>query len=354
MTMIQDYELTKNITTRNGKADLHFAVEAKGIPIEDAKAAGESFDLFLKDLQSELPDGARTRRRVFTMYNDDETKIIEDAPDFHTAWEAYHIAFPKSPRTYDAIRKQWNKQHATDENPSPGSISETRHKPATNDASIPPVQKCTDVRKVAKKKTEVLPAEGKRKGTRSLPSQGSRFKIPAWSDKEKVCIKDCKTKEEAWEKYQAEFPGQRNRNAVFQRFNKLKKTSKAVKKTVPAQKDQKPAPGGGARPKEVKVKDLKITEEPIEPKGSTVPVDTSSGQSSDNVITRNEGDGKDPDPKSVKLVRGMQVRYIGTRPNVAFSGLKEIKKVNELSGEALIDIGKGIEWIPTRDLAVAS
>ncbi|PKG31786.1 hypothetical protein, partial [Methanoregula sp.] len=106
-------------------------------------------------------------------------------------------------------------------------------------------------------------------------------------------------------------------------------------------------------PKEVKVKDLKITEEPLAPITATAPVDTSSGQSSDNVTTPGQDDGKDPDQKTIRITRGMQVRYTGSHPHVAFQGLKEVKRVNELSGEALIDIGKGIEWIPTRDLVVA-
>ncbi|WP_292420703.1 hypothetical protein, partial [Methanoregula sp.] len=227
--MIEDYELTKNIIIRNGKADLHFAVEAKEIPIEDAKAAGESFDLFLKDLHQEMPGGARSRRRVFSMYNDKELKIIQDAPDFHAAWKFYHEAFPGSPRTYDAIRKQWNKMHNAGDPATPDPSEKTRHKPATTDVPNPPPQSCDKVRKVAKKKTEILAADGKRKGTRSLPSQGSRLQIPAWSDKEKACIKDCKTKEDAWEKYQREFPGQRNKNAVYRRFSGLKKKAAGTK-----------------------------------------------------------------------------------------------------------------------------
>lgn len=350
--MIQDYELTKNTVIRNGKADIHFAVEAKGVPIEDAKSAGDSFDLFLKDIQSEMPDGGRTRRRIFTMYNDKEMKIIQDAPDFRAAWDAYHAAFPKSPRTYDAIRKQWNKQHAVAEDPSPAPSSETRHKPATNDGPIPPAQSCNNVRKVAKN-------PGKKASSKeciNFKKDRHERTLNRWSDEEKTAVDTAKDVDAAWTAYQELPNATRNRNAVKQRWEKVQRLKKKISKKKP--KTARHAPPdqiSAGKPQNIKVKDLTITEEPIEPKkGGPDKVDTSSVPRSDNVTAPDQEDGKDPDPKTTRISRGMQVRYIGSHPHVAFQGLKEVKRVNDRSGEALIDIGRGIEWIPTRDLAVVA
>lgn len=339
MTMIQDYELTKNIIISKGRANIHFAVEAKDVPIEDAKSAGDSFDLFLKDLQSEMPEGERTRRRAFKMYNDKEMQVIQDAPDFRAAWEAYHAMFPQSPRTYDAIRKQWNKQHAVAEEPSSAPTSETRHKPAANDGPIAPPQSCDNARKAAKKPK--AKAATVRKGI-------NKWQIPFSATTQK------KEYQRAWllcRIYNLPYP-----EALKKEQEKNADAGKAPEnKTKPVPKAKASEPVGGARPKEITVKDLKITEEPIEPKtAGPDKVDTSSVPCSDNVTTPDKEQGEDPDPKPAGLARGMKVRYIGSHPHVAFQGLKEVKRVNVRSGEALIDIGKGIEWIPTRDLVVAA
>ncbi len=332
-----------NISAEKGTLDLR--VQATDVRAEDAIRANALFDRFVGEMSGQRPI---TKHQIIVPWTDPEKTVVLAAKSVDDAWEDYHAAFPDSKREKKTVRRWWmNNQSLGKIDVSPKKIEAPRVKS----------QRCTTERKVAKKKTEIPAADGKRKGTHGFPSSESRFLIPSWSEDEKKIVSDCSTKEAAWDAYQKAFPRKRNQNAVFQRYYKLKKAStiKGEKKTVIVQKDPKSDPVGGTRPKEVKVKDLKIIEEPVEPKkGGPAPADTPSGQSGDNVITRYEGDGKDSDSKPVKLVRGMQVHYIGTHPHVAFQGLKEIKRVNELSGEALIDIGKGIEWIPTRDLAVAS
>jgi len=52
---------------------------------------------------------------------------------------------------------------------------------------------------------------------------------PSWLTKELDVIKDCKTIPDAWAAFQIAFPGQRNRNAIDQRWRKLKKAEMPVK-----------------------------------------------------------------------------------------------------------------------------
>lgn len=63
---------------------------------------------------------------------------------------------------------------------------------------------------------------------------------PEWTDEQRSLITACKTKEEAWEQFEVKYPGLRGKNAVHQRFNKIKHEKKVAAKKAPVEK--KPVP----------------------------------------------------------------------------------------------------------------
>jgi hypothetical protein len=147
--------------------------------------------------------------------------------------------------------------------PEKVTISPTAHKPADG------LQTTKETPPTHKKEAKKVPADK----PSSSEWRSKNAKVPKWAGKEKKTVSDCATKEEAWEKYQVAYPGQRNQSAVFQRFAKLKGSGKKSK-------------GNGKKPVET--------------------VATPSGQSSDNVATPT--DDADPSQEEWSLEEDAAIR----------------------------------------------
>ena len=219
---------------------------------------------------------------------------MRDADSVEAAWQAYHRKFPQSLRSRDAIKKKWMELHKT---PAPAD------KPTDGlQGGAPTSPKKTEVATVPEK-----PPVQKKKSKKEANAKNAM--VPAWTDDQKALVKGCKTKEEAWEKFKEKYPGQRNENAVWQRFNLLKKkadTSKPSAKAIPPSNDVKEPPAAAP-----------------------------SGQSNDNVVTAAPADSLIGIGDSVKQVSGTRI----------CTGTGKVKRAPQGRQEVLVEFSNGQEWI---------
>ena len=303
--MIQDYESKRNIQTQGDTATLFFGIKADNVPLKDAIDAESEFTRFLSRVTGkQITTTAKPSETRTIIWITDETETVKAAASVEEAWQAYRRKFPTSLRSHSAVKNKWLELHKT---PAPadkptdglqgGAPTSTKKPEVATVPEKPPVQK-----KKSKKE-----------------SNAKNAKVPTWTDEQKALVKGCKTKEEAWEKFKEKYPGQRNENAVSQRFNILVKkkgetTSKQLREAIPPNNDAKvPAAAATAPP---------------------------SGQSSDNVITPPPADNIIGVGDSVKQVSGMKI----------CTGTGKVKRAPQGRQEVLVEFSNGQEWISRNKL----
>lgn len=387
---IDKYQVSKQIDYRGEIADVALQVRATGISSDDARAADMAFDRFLDILSGGARQVIHEYRKTIP-YSSDEEQVVRDAPDRFKAWDLYHASFPDSHRTRDSIRKKWVELHPMEETHKVpecfGKYLEhqgCRDNPC-NDSSA--CSKATPRENERKKEAAIetlvpdekaVPAADENPAVPEKTDQKTGGRVLGWTPEQRDLVSKCKTKEEAWQKFQEQFPGQRNENAVHQRFNKLKKAGKiAKKKTTRAAKpayDNEPIiningldedlttalPEKNPTRKERGVtkhhaaekKSAATAREKINAAAQTIaaakqgPEDTTPSTQPVDCVLVSPGTGN-----TNGIVSGIKVRQIDGR--LRFHGLATVKRVNTVTCEALVDIGNGVEWIPCNKLAPA-
>jgi len=300
--MIHDYEVKRNINTSGDNASLFFGIKADNVPLKDAIEAESEFTRFLNRVTGkQITTTAKPSESRTIIWITDETETVKDAASVEDAWLAYHRKFPSSLRSRDAIKKKWFELHKT---PAPAD------KPTDGLQGGAPTET---------KKTEAVPMPEKPAPTKNRRMENA--KVPAWTDEQKTLVKGCKTKEEAWEKFKEKYPGQRNENAVWQRFNILRKKGTAAPKRLPLHLKKKAVENTPPAPPD-----------PV----AAAP----SGQNSDNVITPPPADNLIGVGDSVKQVSGMKI----------CTGTGKVKRAPQGRQEVLVEFSNGQEWISRNKL----
>lgn len=213
---IDKLTVTKQTTIAGPQSSIAYQVTADNVSEEDARIADVAFDIFMGTISGKPKPVAHEYRRAYT-YTAEEEAVVMEAPDQYSAFDHYKSKFPNTQRSRDAVRKKWsdlhNKPVAVEEPASIPRNEEKKPAPAAQPSSPPKKATKKQVSEVNKKNAQV----------------------PQWTDEQKDLVSKCNTKEEAWDQFQERFPGQRNANAVFQRFYILKtKAQKDAKKAAAA------------------------------------------------------------------------------------------------------------------------
>ncbi len=321
---------------------------------------------------------AKALRSNAVRWLDDERAAIAVASSNEEAWILYHEKFPTSKRLRNNVRRMWdylkdNDRLVPKKEPATASSTKTSSKSARadiwSDEEKNAIKDCPDQKAAVKRYRKKFPKSTRKiwaieqrwyiltkekRGASTKPDEKrvaagkdhrrENATAPVWTPEQEDLVSKCKTKEDAWKKFQEVYPGQRNENAVHQRFNKLKHP---VKKPQPEKKPEKPPAVPAKKP--APVPDKKPDPVPATPPTAKK---TETLVYSSGILTPAVSENKEPTyPATQAFSKDMKVRYTGVHPQFQGSGI--VKRVNQISGEVLVDIKNGLEWIPGKDLAAA-
>jgi len=166
-------------------------------------------------------------------WSDAEKDAIEPAKDWYEAVVLYKVAFPQSHRNRDGIRKKFWEMHRKKPipDPLPGQTGcEGCELAESGSINLDDCDKCSPPpAPIAKKLKEKFnpTASEKKPPAKKKTSQKSKAKrdacvknaeAPRWSDEEKEVVDKAADADSAWTAYKEKFPGERNENAIYQRW----------------------------------------------------------------------------------------------------------------------------------------
>ena len=307
---IDKLTVTKQTTIAGPQSSIAYQVTADNVSEEDARIADVAFDIFMGTISGKPKPVAHEYRRAYT-YTAEEEAVVMEAPDQYSAFDHYKEKYPNTQRSRDAVRKKWSDLH----NKAPAAVEP---------ASIPQNE--------AKKPAPAAqPSSPPKKATKKQVSEVNKknAQVPPWTDEQKDLVSKCNTKEEAWDQFQERFPGQRNANAVFQRFYLLK---------TKAQKDAKKAA--------VEKKGPAAASPPLPDKSESKPAVSDADKIPSEVQPPADPEKTGVAKRPVILGIGTTVKHNGQKSSPFFG--KEGKIVKMGTGmQVLVNFGDSSQWLAT-------
>ena len=324
-------------------------------PVRSLVAAEEAVTIKKPSTPSKKPapekKGSLAKNFDAERWSPDERKVITEAESRQSAIASYREKYPDSKRSDDAIGRQFYEIHPDKRSP------DTPWTPEENQ----PILDADTVEEALAKYRQLFPesarseAAVRREWYELRPEK--RGEIP--TGRKKGGANKAPRKGTAREKYQIPFSSKEDKkgyqNAVnlcknydkpYEEALKLKKVDQEAKK----QKMAKPTHGPEKRPEKIPTVPAKKPD-PV-PAIPPAAKKTETLVFSSGILTPAVPENKEPTyPATQAFAKDMKVRYTGVHPQFQGSGI--VKRINQISGEVLVDIKNGLEWIPGKDLAAA-